>query len=186
MSTHGEHGIQRAARILKDEADPRSSDFAPFGFIRERHRAPGKHDLAGLDAALAAQQPEQRQGDGGFAAPGFSDQSKGFALRNFKGNVADGMHRFGCRGIGDAQVLYLKKRIMQDFGKNKMDRLAGFTGILCPGLRLEQLAAEESGLAAQLAFNAQKLVVLRHSVGTAGRPGLDLTGVGGHGEIGDE
>src|ERR1035441_9300054 len=43
----------------------------------------------------------------------------------------------------------------------------------------------EIGLA-HLLFDAQQLVVLRDAVGAAGRSGLDLAGVGGHGEVGDD
>ena len=35
-------------------------------------------------------------------------------------------------------------------------------------------------------FNAEKLIVLGDTVGTAGGAGLDLAGVGAHGKVGDE
>ena len=41
------------------------------------------------------------------------------------------------------------------------------------------------GLGAQLLLDPQELVVLGDPVGPAGRPGLDLAGVGGHGDVGD-
>ena len=42
------------------------------------------------------------------------------------------------------------------------------------------------GRRAEPLFDAQQLVVLGDAVGAAGRAGLDLAGVGGHREVGDE
>ena len=50
---------------------------------------------------------------------------------------------------------------------------------------MESLHAGVDGAVAQLLLDAQQLVVLRHTLGTAGRAGLDLAGVQGHGQIGD-
>ena len=38
----------------------------------------------------------------------------------------------------------------------------------------------------EILFDAQQLIVLGDAIGAAGRSGLDLAGVGGHGQIGDE
>src|SRR5262244_3378514 len=48
------------------------------------------------------------------------------------------------------------------------------------------LSAGEDRGGAEFLFDAQKLVVLGDAVGAAGRARLDLAGVGGDGEVGDE
>ena len=49
----------------------------------------------------------------------------------------------------------------------------------------ESVAAGVMGNAAKLFFDSQKLIVLRHAVGTAGCAGFDLSGVEGYGEVGN-
>ena len=52
-------------------------------------------------------------------------------------------------------------------------------------LHVEGCHAGVDRAAAQLFFNAQQLVVLCHTLGTAGSAGLDLAGVQGNGQIGN-
>src|SRR3989339_599473 len=51
---------------------------------------------------------------------------------------------------------------------------------------LEHLAAGIERATGKIFLDPQELVVLRDAVGTAERAGLDLSGVGGHGQVGDE
>ena len=51
---------------------------------------------------------------------------------------------------------------------------------------VEGFDAKEDRAAAQLFFDAEKLVVLGDAVGAADRAGLDLANAGGDGEVGDE
>ena len=52
-------------------------------------------------------------------------------------------------------------------------------------LYVESCHAGVNGAAAQLLLNAQQLVVLCNTLGTAGSTGLDLAGVQRHGQIGN-
>ena len=61
-------------------------------------------------------------------------------------------------------------------------RMLGQPGLL----EVEGFDAEEFGGLAELFFDAQELVVLGDAVGAAGGAGLDLAGVGGHGDVGDD
>ena len=58
----------------------------------------------------------------------------------------------------------------------------------CPAFRLlpEGLLAQVQRSIPKFFFDAQELIVFRNPIGSAGRPGFDLTRVGGDCKIGDK
>ena len=52
--------------------------------------------------------------------------------------------------------------------------------------QLEKLVPEEAGLAFELLFNTQQLIIFTDTVRAAGRSRLDLAGICCHGEVCDE
>lgn len=103
------HGVQRDARVLRDEPDPGSA-HRPVGALGQ----PGEDgavecDRARGDRPCGGQQPEHRGGQGGLARPGLPDDGDDLPGRDGQVDAAHGVHRPATGGVGDLQTRHLQQ-----------------------------------------------------------------------------
>ena len=64
--------VECGRRVLEHHGNAIAPDGAQVALIERREIAPVEHDAARLDATRRLDEPEDRQGRGGFTAPGFA------------------------------------------------------------------------------------------------------------------
>jgi hypothetical protein len=105
-----QHRIQRASRILKNQANLPASDALPLPSSK-RSKVPSlEQDIAGFHPPAAIHQAEQRERERRLAAAGFTDQGKDLARCYLKRYLTNRVDRPLRRLVGDLQASNIEQR----------------------------------------------------------------------------
>ena len=100
-----QHRVQRGHRVLEDHRDLAAADRAQL-LVRQREQvAAAEHRRALRDAAVARQDPEQRERGDALAAARLADDAERLAGRDVEGDPVDGVDEPALRPEPDVQVV---------------------------------------------------------------------------------
>ena len=103
LPAHGEGGVERGQRILRDVGDRAAADLREILFRLPDQLLALAADRAG-DARAARQQAKHRERDGGLARPGLAHDPDGLAATEGEAHATDGPHVAVVRREGHRQV----------------------------------------------------------------------------------